>query len=474
MQIRNTIIALILLVVVGGVAYLVSQRQTTEVSTKLFTIAPEDISKIELKYPDRDLVIARDSGGKWQILKPVQTDADQTPCDNLARAIAECEIKKTLQEKPTDLAPFGLDKPAVIVTVTTKKGVTLPSIAVGKTTPVGFSAYLRTSDKPAVLLTSSAFPPGMQKKLEDLRSHELMSFKVDDVQKLTLEHDNGSVTEVDRDGEKWNIVKPARYVADPTEVRQLLSTLNNSRIGEFISDAPLTVRQYGLGLPHLTVTVYTGKENARQSLLFGFKQTEQGKDGIYVRRGESAPVYTVPPYVMSDIDKSVIELRDKQVLGAVSPADVQRVSISDGAAKFALERKGAVKWQVVDGGKTAEADASVVERFLSSIEFLKGATIAADPIGDPAKFKLDKPAVEVSLTGRNGQDLVTLKLSKVEQEAFEGDQPVSSGRFVYYAAASTGTPVFTIDDFNYEQLDKTADQFRSHATPTALTYTPVP
>ncbi len=473
MQIRNTIIALILLVLVGGVAYLVSQRQTTEVITKLFTIAPEDIGKIELKYPDRDLVIARDSSGKWQILKPIQTDADQTPCDNLARAIAECEIKKTLQENPTDLAPFGLDKPAVIVTVTTKKGVTLPSIAVGKTTPVGFSAYLRSSDKPAVLLASSAFPPGMQKKLKDLRNHELMSFKVDDVQKLTLEHDNGSVIEVDRDGEKWNIVQPAKYPADPTEVRQLLSTLNNSRIGDFITDAPLSVRQYGLSQPHLTVTVYTGKENARQSLLFGFKQPEQGKDGIYVRRGESAPVYTVPPYVMSDIDKSVIDLRDKQVLG-VTPANVQRVAISEGAAQFALERNGAGKWQIVDSGKTANAEVPVVERFLSSIQFLKGATIAADPIGDPAKFKLDKPAVEISLTGLNGKDLATLKLSKVEQEAFEGDKPVSSGRFVCYATASTDTPVFTIDDFSFDQLNKTADQFRSHAKPAAPTVTPAP
>src|SRR5208282_1151910 len=182
MQLGRTIIALVLLVVVGTIAYLVSRRTPVEETTRLFKIDQPDITKIDLKYPDREIEIGRDKSGKWQILKPIQADADQTTCDNLARAIANCEIKKTLQEKPADLKPFGLDKPAVVVTITTKKQGVMPTIDVGKTTPVGFSAYIKTSDKPAILLASSAFPPGMQKKLDDLRDRELMSFKVDDVQ----------------------------------------------------------------------------------------------------------------------------------------------------------------------------------------------------------------------------------------------------------------------------------------------------
>ena len=117
------------------------------------------------KYPDREIEIARDQSGKWQILKPIRTDANQTTCDNLAREIADCDLKKTLQEQPADLKPFGLDKPLAVVTVTTKSKGVLPSILVGKNTPVGFSAYIKTSDKPAVLLTSSAFPPGCKRRL---------------------------------------------------------------------------------------------------------------------------------------------------------------------------------------------------------------------------------------------------------------------------------------------------------------------
>jgi Domain of unknown function (DUF4340) len=465
MQTRNTVIALVLLAIVGGFAYLVSRGQGTAETVKLFTLKPEDIIRIDLKYPDREIVLERNREGKWELSKPIHADADQTTSNNLARAIADCEIKKTVFEKTSDLKPFGLDKPAATVIVTAKNKGVLPAIEVGKTTPVGFSAYIKTADKPAVLLTSSAFPPGMEKKVDDLRDRELMSFKVDDAQKVVIEHDDGSTVEIDRNGDNWNIVKPAKYPADPTQVRQLLSALANARVADFISDTPSSVSEYGLGKPHLTVTIFTGKENARQSLLFGFKQTEQGKDGIYVRRGERTPVYTVHPYVMSDVNKTVLDLRDKTVIG-VAPADVQKFSIAGGSSRFSVERAGADKWQLVDGGKSG-ADAAVVERFLSTIRFLKGSAIVADPMTDPKKFGMDKPAEEITLAGKDGKDLGSIKLAKLEQPAAQGETSVSSGRFDYYVVSSKGSAVYAIDDYTFDQLNKAADQFRSHPQPTA-------
>jgi Domain of unknown function (DUF4340) len=459
MQIRNTIIALVLLVIIGGVAYLVSQRTTTELTTKLFQIKPEDITQVDLKYPDRELEIKRDAHDKWQIVKPIVADADQTVANNLARAIADCEVKKTVEEKAADLKPFGLDKPQVIVTVTTRKKGKLPAIEIGKTTPVGFSAYIKTADKPAVMLTSSAFPPGMEKKVDDLRDRELMAFKVDDVRKLVIERSGGQTIEVDRSGDKWNIVKPAKYAADPTNVRQVLSALANARVADFISDAPSSVTQYGLEQPRLTVAVYAGKENARQSLLFGYKQSEQGKDGIYVRRGERTPVYTVHPYVMSDVDKSVFELRDKTVLG-IAPAKVQRFTIATLNAKFTVERASPSKWQVSDG-KKGDADTPVVERFLNTLHFLKGSAIVEDPMTDPKQFGMDKPTEEITLIAKDGKPLGWIKLAKLAEAPVKGGTPPSPRSYEYYVTSSAGTAVYAIDDYTFDQLNKTADEFRA-------------
>jgi len=336
MRIRNTIICLVLLLIIGGYAFVTSYYSRPVPAEKLLKVSAGDIAKIDLKYPDRELAVERPKGGVWRIVKPISVDADQTTVNNLARAIALAQVTRTVEDKATNLAPFGLAKPAVVVTVSTFKGQTLPAIEVGKTTPVGFSAYVMRGGNPAVMLTSSVFPSGMNKTIDQLRNRDLLTFKVDDVARFTIGKGDGSQIEVVRDGDKWNITKPGDYLADPTQIQQLLSSLLEAKVADFIADAPSSVSPYGLEKPHLTVTLYS-KGGAQESLLFGFKQSEQGKDGIYVRRGESTPVYTVHEWVMGAIDKSALDLRDKTIF-TFEPAAVERAQLTVGSDKFVLKR----------------------------------------------------------------------------------------------------------------------------------------
>ncbi|HVA81319.1 MAG TPA: DUF4340 domain-containing protein, partial [Candidatus Binataceae bacterium] len=359
MRIRNTIICLVLLLIIGGYAFVTSYYSRPVPAEKLLKVSAGDIAKIDLKYPDRELAVERPKGGVWRIVKPISVDADQTTVNNLARAIALAQVTRTVEDKATNLAPFGLAKPAVVVTVSTFKGQTLPAIEVGKTTPVGFSAYVMRGGNPAVMLTSSVFPSGMNKTIDQLRNRDLLTFKVDDVARFTIGKGDGSQIEVVRDGDKWNITKPGDYLADPTQIQQLLSSLLEAKVADFIADAPSSVSPYGLEKPHLTVTLYS-KGGAQESLLFGFKQSEQGKDGIYVRRGESTPVYTVHEWVMGAIDKSALDLRDKTIF-TFEPAAVERAQLTVGSDKFVLKRAPGGKWNVVEGSNTAPADIPVVE-----------------------------------------------------------------------------------------------------------------
>ncbi|HTR62689.1 MAG TPA: DUF4340 domain-containing protein [Candidatus Binataceae bacterium] len=469
MRFRNTIIVLVLAALVGAYAYYSAYNQKPEVAQKVLNIQPSDIAKIELKYPDREIELERPKGGDWKMVKPIGADADQTTANNLARAIADATVTKTLDETPTDLSPFGLAKPATVVTVTTYDGKQLPGIEVGKTTPIGFSAYIKTTEKPAIMLTSSAFPAGMNKTVDQLRSRDLMTFKVDDITKVIINKDNGQTIEIDRDGDKWRIVKPGNYLADPTQVRQLLSTLVNAKVADFIGDAPSSVTQYGLEKPHLTVTVY-GKGAASESLLFGFKQSEQGKDGIYVRRGERTPVYTVHQWVVGSLDRSVLDLRDKTVFSFQS-SDVDSAAVKVGSDQFTLKRSAGGKWDITQGGKTVEADVAVVERFLDELRDLKGVSIVADPMPSPVPFGLDQPAIAVTLMGKDGKNIGTVKLSKITVKPTGAPEPGSAAgpRTEYYADSSAGTAVYSISDFSFSQLNKPSAVFhtRSEATPAA-------
>ncbi|HYA35258.1 MAG TPA: DUF4340 domain-containing protein, partial [Candidatus Binataceae bacterium] len=447
MRFRNTLIAFVVLLVVGGYAFInFYYSKPEEEGHKVFTVKPEEITKIDLKYPDRELTIERKAGEPWMLTKPINSKADQTASDNLARAIADCQVTKTVEEHPEDLGPFGLAKPQVTVTIATNKGQTLPSLDVGKTTPIGFSAYLKKSDGPAVMLTSSAFPSGMNKTVDQMRDRELMTFKVDEVNRITIEQIDQPPIEIDRDGEKWKIVKPAAYAGDSTQIRQLLSTLNDAKVADFVADAPTDVSQYGLTKPRVVVTVYT--KSGQESLLFGFKQKEQGRDGVYVRRGERAPVYTVHQWVMTTVAKPVLALRDKSVL-VFEPSDVGAVKAAIDGRQFELRRtdKG---WDLVDAGKTSPADVPNVERFLDHIRDLRGTSIVMDPVKTPGMFGLATPPITITVTNRGGKEIGDLKLAKIDVKPAGQDASIKPHP-EYYAISSASTALFAIDDFSYGQ-----------------------
>lgn len=468
MRLRNTIIVLILFAIVGGYAFIVAHYSAPEESRKLLEgLKSADIARIELRYPDRDIVLERDKGAPWRLVKPIGADADQSQANNLGTAIADAVLMRTVDEKPADLKAFDLEHPKTIVTVTTLDKKTWPSIQVGRSTPIGFNAYVKLSNSPAVLLTSSVFPSGMNKTVNDLRVRDLMSFKMDDVRKLIVTRDNGQTVELDLDGDKWKMVKPSPYPADDIQVRQALSTLVNAKASAFVADAPAGVTQYGLEKPHLAATVVL-KNGEQQSLLFGFKQNEPGKSGIFVRRGERAPVYAVPGYVMSALDKSWLDYRDRSVF-TFDPSAVESVKVKNSNGEFTLKRGTSGKWDVIVAGKTSDGDIPVVERMLSQLRNLKGSSIVADPMPSAQPFGLENPALEITLVGKDGKDLGTIKLSKMSvtptQAPLPGERP--GPRDEYYATSSASKAVYALSEFSFTQLNKPAPLYMAKPEPAA-------
>jgi hypothetical protein len=469
MQFRNTAIALILLVLIGGYAYYLARHPSTSRGQQLFKIAPKDIVQINLRYPNREIELATDLRHRWVLTKPLKADADQTAADEIARAIAELEVKKTVAEDTKDLSPFGLSHPRAIVTAVLKDGKKLPAIEVGKATPIGFSTYVKRADKPAVMVTSSTFGTQMIKNVDDLRDRQLLSTPADQANRVVIEHRPGETIELDKSGNEWQIVRPASYAADSSTVTSFLSTLTSGRISRFVNDSPANLAEYGLDQPQLSISLFTGKQQPAQSLAFG-KQTGSASDrGYYVKRSDSQSVYTVPDWIFKEVDKPVNDFRDKTVL-AFDPSKVGLLRIQNGGHKFTLKLGKNEKWQLEDGA-SAPADQGVVIQFLSYLRNLKGTSIVTEPLQDPRPFGLENPLEEVTLFDTSGKLLGWVKLGRMAEAAQQaGSTSSASGstppNYDYYASSSGTQAAFKIDNFSYEDLNKTADQFKLKPTAT--------
>jgi Domain of unknown function (DUF4340) len=467
LQTWKTIVVVALLVIVGGYAYYVS-RQPVEQTPKLNNISASDIQKIELRSPARDIVIERAKEG-WRFDKPIQGEVDGATADGMADAIAGLQITSTIAETPRDLAPFGLQNPAVNVIVTTKDHRVLPVIMVGKDTPVGNSSYIKSEQKPGILLVANSFPSQVEKTVDDLRPRTLIGFQPDEIRKVVLDSNNGVPLELTKKGSHWIIDKPKTYAADDTAVQQLLETVSNARVADFIDDNPSDLSKYGLANPSFKLIVYGGKSNAQESLLFGFKQPQPDKGGIYARRGEGndQPVITVYSYVLNGVNKNFDDLRDKTVLG-LDRSKIDHVMIVSPIFDETVTRTGGGKWNIVSNDKTAAAEGLVVDSLLDQLHDLKGTKIVEDPMTHSDHYGMVKPTLTFTAYSKDGKELGTLRVSKVEVilkptgENAETAKPQQ--RNFAYATSSADSAVYEIPLQAATDLENTVNRLHSDTT----------
>jgi hypothetical protein len=450
MPIRNTIIAFVALLVVGAIVYLTRSHNTVAPVHYLFNVKPEALTRLTLKYPNAEIDLVREAG-KWKLVKPVKAPADNDAVKTLAQEIAQCQIERTVDEHPASLAPFGLAQPQATIIAATKTGV-LPAIEVGKTTPVGYNVYIKTSAKPAVMITAAAFGPGTKRTATDLRDHTLLSFSADDVNRFVIARPNAPAIEVDKQAGKWVIVKPARFPADQRTAQEFLNSLSNSRINEFVNDNPTDLAKYNLAKPRITVTVYrdSGKP---LSLEVGGQIMSAGKEGFYVQRDGQPEVYSINSWMFADLDKDLGDLRDKTVL-AFEPSDVERIQVTQNGHTFDVVRKPAGKWYVESNGGSikALADPVKVEQFMDHLRTIKGDQIAQDSPTDLSKFGLNAPGQQVALYGQDNKSLGWVKFAKLERH--EDNKVINpTQRIDYYAMSSQEPTVYGLYEASYRDLD---------------------
>lgn len=457
MRFRTTLLLLLVVAGLGAYVYWVEYPKSQQEAKKktLFEFAAGDVTAVTLTYADREIALQR-QGDTWRLTKPSDLAADTTTANNLVNAIAECEVVKEVAEGTADVAQYGLDKPLVTIKVSLKDR-DLPTIGVGKNTPVGFSTYVQRGDDKKILLTSSAFRSGMDKQVKDLRDKTILTFTDADVNQIELRGADRLVR-LSKTKDAWQIDEPGPFKADATAVRSVLSTLRSMRAIDFPSDQPTDLSQFGLDAPQVVVTLRVGANNAEQIVRLG-KNAE--KKDLYLQTAAAPTVYTVSDWVLRDLNKSVNDLRDKTLLAfdrdALTAIEVRR----RGEEAFRLVREADKKWR--PEGSDGQPAEMALNTFVTDLHDLKGYDILADAPTDLAQFGLADPALKITLVGEANAPVGTVLIA---------ERSLADGKKEYPTMVEGGSTVYTIRDYVFTRLDKQRSQFIVQPRPTVGPGTP--
>ena len=453
MSFRNTIILAVLVALFGAYLFYVERPaiEREEQESKLLDVKADQVTAVSLDSSKGKVELAK-SGDAWKITAPRETGADSVTIDGFLGSLEDAQVTKSLDETPSDLAPFGLAEPETTVVLTLADGGTR-KVAFGKKAPIGGSAYARRGDEPKVLLVPDGVRTAAQKGLDDLRDRTVLTFADADVTQITISGVEGEPIVLRKDGNDWTMVSPATVKADAAQVRSLLASLRALRATGFVDDAGSPPdAKYQLSPPRVTVELVVGPSGEKKTLLVGGATDDPAKKEIYAQAAPGDTVYVVGSHLYSTVAKRALDFRDKTVL-AFDKDKVQRVVVTrkDGAG-FTLEKKDG-KWTVADAGGVAVKE-FVATRLVDDLRELKGTDIASESGARP-EFALADPTIRIELDGADGQ-LGTIAISVQGEGA---DKRI-------YAAADGSQTVYLLQDYVFQRVDKKRPDVLPLPTPT--------
>jgi hypothetical protein len=474
MKFRNTWAVALLFLALGAYLWFFEKPKAEEEAKKktLLSFPADEVTGVTLTYPESEIVLAKTDQG-WRMEKPQAVEADESTVKNLVSAVADAELKRTIEAKDAGSPEaYGLDKPAAVVKLTLKNGSKLPAIRVGKASPVGYSTYVAVEGSTSVKLVPSSFSSGMKKEPKDLRNKTIVDFKDEDVQRVEIAGGDAEIA-LARDGADWKLEKPAALKADAAEVRNFLSSVRSLRAQDFV-DSPSSLGDYGLDAPRRTITLLIGKDNAKKQVLVGAEKEHDGKKDLYVKRAEGDTVYAVGTYAWTNLSKGASTFRDKTVLvferdalGAVEVArregesfrlvrSVPAAAATPRASAGATPTATAEKWTLEGAAKSKETKTS---QLIGDLHSLKGFEIAAEKPESLSPYGLDNPDVTFSLVDGDGKPIGRVIAAKLPGSGEED-------RGKAYAMAEGGDVVYEIRDYVFANLDKKrADLAEAEPTP---------
>src|ERR1044071_5266424 len=132
MKFKGMLTAVIVLAALGGGLYWSDKKQKADEKAppkdappKVLTIAEDQFKAIRLQKTGGDTtVVEKSDAGKWSITQPKPLAADQDSVGSMVSTLSSLTSDRLIEDKASDLAPYGLASPGLEVVVTKKDGKT--------------------------------------------------------------------------------------------------------------------------------------------------------------------------------------------------------------------------------------------------------------------------------------------------------------------------------------------------------------
>lgn len=304
--------------------------------------------------------------GQWKLTAPIDTKADDNGVKTFLTTLKDYKFDKVLSEDKAQWKQYGLAPANRKITLSfTKDGK--PGnldIFVGSKAPVGYSAYVATSESTKVYLGSQHILTATAKTLADLRDKSVTSLSEKDLTGLTIENKGKDTVMVVKHDGKYAITAPEPLPADDMTVKDLVEELSRIKAADMI-DHPspdMTAKFSGKNLTGKLTWTTTG--GSPTTLLFA-----ENDKVLWAAYDPKVLIMKMPDDTRPKLFKSANELRDRKMF-AFTAKDAASIEI-DG---LLFKKVGADWYAAEDAAKSPPQGKpkGYIQSLLVDLEFAKG------------------------------------------------------------------------------------------------------
>lgn len=348
---------------VGGYLWLNRPRPVSSAAAAdkipLSTGAKDSLVKIVLSGRAEGTLTLVKNAKAWSLepRAPAGVTFDAGTIDDLVASFTGLYAEAVIDEKPADLAQYGLQPPKATAVGTFIDG-SAHTLLLGDTTPTGGACYLQVKGDPKVYTVGTFIAERLRWTANDLRSREIKpSINYDEIASLRLVGSDGTVIEVRaKTAEeatsfqlgfgKYLMTRPYAYPrgVDAEKQDQFVKGLQGLRISVFVDDEPKDLAKYGLAHPWGEAIV---RDKATTlDVLFGAKKDAsqtffmiRGQPSVYSTDTSSVAFMNTRPFQVVDKFTFIPNIEDVDTIDITAGGGAHTLVITRTAKK--AEKAGA-------------------------------------------------------------------------------------------------------------------------------------
>ena len=285
---------------------------------------------------------------------------------------------------------------------------------------------------------------GEKRKERELVEKTALNIPVDSVTAYTIKNDIRELSVRKKDN-TWTIVSPVETAGDSAVIISNLKSILDTKIERKISDDGNDPGQFGLENPQGEIVIQQSGDLESRLLLGDENPTG---DFIFVKYSDKPGIYTVSKSLRTYVNKSLYDLRDKRVMH-IRPLDVRKIRITSREKGEIVLKQDGNAWNLIEPVKIP-AESNDVMSFLNRLSNGRIKAFIDESPRDLRQYGLTDPFIRIELFSG----------AEPAKSTFTIGDTIKDGNAGYYACEESRSPVFTLENWAVNNLNKGAFDFQ--------------